>query len=154
MAVQLLENGFWAAIAAVGFAVLFNVPPRALPWTALAGAAGYSVRFLLVQLGFAIEWGTMAGAATVGFIGWFFARRQQMPRVVYTIAGIIPMVPGVFAFQTLLSLFQIAEQGSASSPDLLLQANVNAIKTGLILAALAAGISIPTLIFHKHDSII
>ena len=154
MTLLLLENSLWAAFAAMGFAILFNVPVRALPFTAFAGAIGYAVRSTLVQIGISIEWGTLVGATVVGFMGWLFARRQQMPRAVYTIAGIIPMVPGVFAYQTLIALFQIAEQGSDTPPDLLLLASVNGIKTGFILAALASGISIPRMLFHKYNSVI
>jgi uncharacterized membrane protein YjjB (DUF3815 family) len=40
-ALLVFENSVWAAIAALGFAILFNVPPRTLAGCAVGGAVAY-----------------------------------------------------------------------------------------------------------------
>jgi uncharacterized membrane protein YjjB (DUF3815 family) len=63
------------------------------------------------------------------------------------------MVPGVFAFEAMMGLLRIATQ---PSPDLgvLTEAMVSAVKTGLILAAIAGGITMPGLLFRRHKPVI
>ena len=64
----LLKDAFWSAIPAVGFAMLFNVPPRMLKYCAMGGALAHSLRTLLMHEGMPIEWATLAAATTVGFV--------------------------------------------------------------------------------------
>lgn len=56
--VGLLNDMFFAAIPAVGFALVFNVPPRALIYCALGGAIGHGSRYLMMKFGIPIEWAT------------------------------------------------------------------------------------------------
>jgi uncharacterized membrane protein YjjP (DUF1212 family) len=65
----LLEDAFWSAIAAVGFAILFNVPRRALPGCAVAAALGHALRTWVMQLGLPIEPATLLAATMIGFHG-------------------------------------------------------------------------------------
>lgn len=44
IALILLQDMVLSAIPAVGFAMVFNVPLRALPWCALLGAIGHTSR--------------------------------------------------------------------------------------------------------------
>ena len=45
----LLDDMFFAAIPAVGFALVFNVPPKALKYCALLGALGHVTRTILMH---------------------------------------------------------------------------------------------------------
>ena len=45
----LAKDAFWSAIPAVGFAMLFNVPPRMLKYCAMGGALAHSLRTLLIH---------------------------------------------------------------------------------------------------------
>ncbi|MDW1951098.1 threonine/serine exporter family protein, partial [Vibrio sp. 812(2023)] len=47
----LLNDMFFAAIPAVGFALVFNVPQRALIYCAVGGAIGPGSRYLMMQFG-------------------------------------------------------------------------------------------------------
>ena len=47
---------FFAMIPAVGFALVFNVPLKALKYCAVGGALGHGSRFLLMHWGMPIEW--------------------------------------------------------------------------------------------------
>ena len=150
----LLENAFWSAVAALGFALLFNVPVRTLPACALGGAAGHTLRAALVQAGVSVEAGTLAGATLVGFFGVFFARRWYAPTTVFTVSSAIPLVPGVFAFQAMLGVLRVASADPATGQPVLLDASTNAIRTALILAAIAIGITTPSLLFHRRRPVV
>ena len=150
----LLSDAFWSAVAAAGFAILFNGPRRTLPGCAIAGAVGYGLRTLLVEWGMMLELATLAGAIVVGFLAEFFARRWQTPAAVFTVPGVIPLVPGSFAFHALMGLIQITDLGAFGGTPVLVEAAVNAVRTGLILAAIAAGTAAPSLLFQRHRPVV
>ena len=45
----LAQDMLLSALPAVGFAMVFNVPQRALPWCALLGAIGHGSRMIMVS---------------------------------------------------------------------------------------------------------
>ena len=150
----LLEDAFWSAVAAAGFAILFNVPPRALPACAFMAASSHAFRTWIMQLGIPIEPATLLAATFVGFLGVFFSRRFHSPTAIFTVPAVIPMVPGTFAFRAMLGILEITSLGVFGSTPVLVEAGLNAIKTGLILAALAVGIIAPRLLFRRERPVV
>lgn len=147
---NILFDALWSGVAALGFAILFNVPRKLLPACVVAGALGHSARLLLMQFGLSIEWGTLLGATLVGVFAKFVADRTNAPSAPFAITGAIPMVPGVFAYRTMIGILSVA---TSTNPDLsgtlLVEAGTNAIKTTLLLATIAIGIAAPTLLFKR-----
>ncbi|MEZ8186172.1 threonine/serine exporter family protein [Shewanella sp. 5S214] len=149
----LLHDAFFSAIPAIGFAMVFNVPKRYLLYCALAGAIGHSSRTLLMQFSMPIEWATFAAAAIVGVVTIQFAKQHLAPPLMYAVAAIIPMVPGTYAFNTVIALIQLTAQ-SQVSPELTAQVILNGLKTVFILGALAVGLALPSLLYYRTRSII
>ena len=150
-----LADAFWSAVVATGYAVLFNVPVRLVPGCALAGALGHLLRTLLLQTDISIEVATLVGATAVGFLGSTLARRWKAPTVVFTVAGVIPMAPGTFAYRTMLGVIELAGLADAAAGEAALwMVSYNATKTILILGALAVGIAAPTLLFRRHKPVV
>jgi uncharacterized membrane protein YjjB (DUF3815 family) len=152
---HLLHDAIWSGIAALGFAILFNVPTRTLRGCLVCGAAGHIIRSVIMQFGLSIEFATLIGATVVGILGTAFARHWQTPAAVLTVSGVIPLVPGVFAFRTMLGLLTLA--GAADTTvglSALLEVSQNGIKTGLMLMAIAAGIAAPTLLFERRKPVV
>lgn len=151
------EDAIWAGVAALGFAMLFNVPPRGLWGAVLCGAMGHAVRYLLVVYGSlqlsSIEVATLWGATAVGFLGYLLARWLKMPSSIFSVSGVIPMIPGTFAFGTMIAILRLAV-GDGEASLLLVEASVNAIKTGLLVSALAVGIALPSLLFQRRRPIV
>lgn len=147
-----LQNTFWSGLAALGFAMLFNVPVRTLAACAFCGAAGYLVRTVGLEMGAQIEVAVLAGATVVGFLGMVFARIWKAPAPVFTVPGAIPMVPGSFAFKAMIGVVQLAHLGTGS--ELLTETVVFATKATLILGAIAIGIAVPKLLFWRHRPVI
>ena len=48
---DILSDGFFAAIAAIGFGAISDPPMRAFPVIALRAAIGHALRFCLMQAG-------------------------------------------------------------------------------------------------------
>jgi uncharacterized membrane protein YjjB (DUF3815 family) len=148
--IYLVENAFWAGLAAVGFAILFNVPVRTLPAVAFCGAFAHTLRTFLIQYGVSIEAGTLIGATLVGLMGEFLSQKLHTPASVFTIPGVIPMVPGTFAFKTMMGVIRLTYADPVDDDDLLTETVSNAIKTGIILSCLSLGIAVMHIIFKKH----
>lgn len=151
----LLEDAFWSAIAALGFAILFNVPRRCLPYAVLGGAVAHALRtFLIQEFHVSIEFGTLLGAMLIGFWAKWAAQKLETPSLIFAVAGAIPMVPGFFAYSTMLGILQAAAMPADTVAPVLIEAALNAIRTGLILAALAVGIVSPSLLFLRQKPIV
>ncbi|MGB1286152.1 MAG: threonine/serine exporter family protein, partial [Aggregatilineales bacterium] len=133
-----LEDALWSALAAMGFAILFNVPRRSLLYCMLIAAVGHASRAVMIEtFDLSIVASTFVGATVIGFLAKMAARQLQMPSMIFAISAAIPMVPGVFAFQTMLGILRIIELPSDEIVPVLGDIASNGITTGLILAALA-----------------
>lgn len=149
MILELLENVLFAAIPAVGFGMLFNVPARILGWCALGGALGRGLRYLLVEAGLPVPWATLLAAAAVSWLGVWAAQRLRAHPKVFTVASVIPMVPGVPMYTTLLALSQIQREGITN--ERLATALTSGLNASFIVAALAVGLAVPGLfVFRKR----
>ena len=148
----LLENVFFAAIPAVGFGMAFNVPARILGWCALGGALGRGLRFLLVEAGLPVPWATLIAAAAVSWLGVWAAQRLRAHPKVFTVASVIPMVPGVPMYTTLLALSQIQREGITN--ERLATALTSGLNASFIVAALAVGLAVPGLFVFRRRPVV
>ncbi|WP_267962410.1 threonine/serine exporter family protein [Shewanella chilikensis] len=149
----LLNDAFFSAIPAMGFAMLFNVPKRYLLYCALAGAIGHSSRTLMLQFGLPIEWATFAAAGIIGMVTIAFAKRHLAPPLLYAVAAIIPMIPGSYAYNTVIALVQLTAQSQLST-ELWEQVVTNGLKTVFILGALSVGLAMPSLLYFRTRPVI
>lgn len=104
----LAQDMILAAIPAVGFAMVFNVPVRALRWRALLGAIGHGSRMILMTSGLNIEWSTFMASMLVGTIGIQWSRWYLAHPKVFTVAAVIPMFPGISAYTAMISAVKSA----------------------------------------------
>ena len=149
-----LEQAVLAAIAAAGFGVVFNVSARVLIFCAAGGAIGRGLRFLLVEtdLGMHIAWATFVAAASVSLASVYVAKRLRAHPKAFTVAAVIPMIPGVQIFTALIALAQM--QQNAVTPELLAMAINSGLSACLIVAALAVGLAAPGLVFYRQRPLI
>ena len=149
---NLIQDMLLAAIPAVGFAMVFNVPHRALPWCALLGAIGHGTRFAMVSWGFNIEWSTFIASMLVGSIGIHWSRWYLAQPKVFTVAAVIPMFPGISAYTAMISAVKISHLGY--NEDLMILLLTNFLKASSIVGALSIGLSIPGLwIYRKRPRV-
>ncbi len=143
----LMQDMVLAAIPAVGFALVFNVPHRALPWCALLGAAGHGSRMAMMAAGFNIEWSSFIAAILVGMIGIQWSRWYLAHPKVFTVAAVIPMFPGISAYTAMISAVKMSHFGY--SEELLMQLVTNFLKASFIVGALSIGLSLPGLWLYR-----
>lgn len=139
------EDVVFSALAALGYALLFNVPARVAWACVVCGVASHSTRTLCLHLGIDIVAGTLIGALMAGFLAQGFARYFDAPAVAFAFPGVVAMVPGAYAFRAVLGSLQIAH--GPSSPSLVTETLALTITVVLMVGAIAVGVAIPALLF-------
>ncbi|HEX3983625.1 MAG TPA: threonine/serine exporter family protein [Acidisoma sp.] len=142
--VPIPEDAVFAALAALGFVLLFSVPLR-LAWAcALCGLASHTVRLAVMQgTGANIVVGTLVGALLAGGLAQVFARRLDAPAATFAFPGVVAMVPGIYGFRTVAGAMQIVGGGGAPSAGLVDATVALAVTVFMITGAIAIGIAVP-----------
>lgn len=143
----LLQDMVLSAIPALGFAMVFNVPHRALPWCALLGALGHGSRMAVMTAGLNIEWSTFLASLLVGCIGIQWSRWYLAHPKIFTVAAVIPMFPGISAYTAMISAVKISHFGYSEEMMIMLLSNF--LKASSIVGALSIGLSIPGLWLYR-----
>ena len=146
------ENALFAGVAALGFAVLFNMPGKLLGLCVLAAVVGHAARGVAMSMGVGIEVGTLLGALVIGMLAEIFSRRVHTPAMVFAVPAAIPFVPGAFAFKSMMGFATIAATGGEVDPSVVSEALANALRALLILGAIATGISLPGLLLFRRGA--
>jgi uncharacterized membrane protein YjjB (DUF3815 family) len=87
-----------------GFAILYNSLPRTVLVVGALALVGNELRLALHDAGMALAHATFVGALLVGLMATPGRRWLGGSRVALTVPGIIIMVPGTYAFQTIVLL--------------------------------------------------
>ncbi|CAI1600348.1 threonine/serine exporter [Serratia fonticola] len=143
----LLQDMLLAAVPALGFAMVFNVPVRALRYCALLGALGHGSRMLMMHFGMNIEWGSFLAAILIGIIGIYWSRWLLAHPKVFTVAAVIPMFPGISAYTAMISVVEISHLGYSEA--LMSMMISNFLKACFIVGALSIGLSVPGLWLYR-----
>ncbi|MDD6210945.1 MAG: threonine/serine exporter family protein [Bacteroidales bacterium] len=150
---SILADGLFAAIAAIGFAVISNPPKKAVLVAALLAAIGHALRFFLLKnTNLDIATATIIAAFSIGMLSIYFAKIIRCPAEVFSFPSLLPMIPGMFAYKTILALMKFLK----CKDELLLQGLIvdvfrNGLTTIFILFSLVIGVSIPLFVFHKQS---
>ncbi|OLN23005.1 hypothetical protein BTO30_06390 [Domibacillus antri] len=102
----ILSNMLLSFLAAASFGVMFNVPKKLLVKCGTVGMAGWMVFFFLSEHAVDPLPSTVAAAFTVAVIGHVYARVYKTPVIIFTVAGIIPLVPGGTAYRAMRAFVQ------------------------------------------------
>lgn len=141
-----------AFVIAVCWGILFGSPKRILYVAGLLGGMGHCIRFVLLQLDMGLITATLAGSVAIGFIGIIAAHRVDSPPVVFTMPACITMIPGMFAYKTMLAGIKLTDLDTVhSDSSILTTMSHNFVLTASLLFTLAIGISISALLFRKSS---
>ncbi|TCV99117.1 uncharacterized membrane protein YjjB (DUF3815 family) [Biostraticola tofi] len=143
----LLEDMLLAAVPALGFAMVFNVPARALRYCALLGAIGHGSRMLMMHYGLTIEWASLLASILIGIIGIHWSRWLLAHPKVFTVAAVIPMFPGISAYSAMISAVELSHFGY--SEPLIDTLVTHFLKAAFIVGALSIGLSLPGLWLYR-----
>jgi uncharacterized membrane protein YjjB (DUF3815 family) len=142
---QLGEAAVFSGIVAMGFGAMFNVSWKDLTICfGIAGLAGI-VKILGIEAGLLLAAASFLGALTAGILAILASRSRRCPPSIYSIPAVIPMVPGVPGFKTILGALEILQLGADSSPEIVARTMILGLTTVSVAIALAVGISLPGL---------
>lgn len=145
---QYLLNAIFASIPAVGFGMVFNVPKNTLIYCAFGGAIAYTSRTFLMDCDVPLELATFLASTVVGIVALRWSRKYIIPRPVYTIASIIPLLPGTYAFTAIINLISMNAHGV--SPELITMFIDNSLKTIIVLGGIGFGLALPSLYYIRY----
>ena len=97
----IIEQLLTSFISTTAFGILFNVPRKSLIKCGLVGMYGWMVYILLVNYHYDPVIATLAASFFIAVISQVFSRRYKSPVIIFSIAGIIPLVPGGMAYDAM-----------------------------------------------------
>ncbi len=124
--------------------ITLRTPRSAWFTVGLAGMSGWAVRDLIARQNIPELVAAVSGAIAVGLTAEIFARIQKQPVTVYIVSGIIPLVPGITAYN---SMVQFLEKNFELGFFL-------AFKAFLIASYLAAGLAMVPLFVRAFKNLL
>ncbi len=147
-----LSDALFAAVAAIGFAVISNPPRKAILISAILAAIGHSLRFyLLGHTSLDIATASMIAAFIIGLFSMLCAKWIHCPAEVFSFPSLLPMIPGMYAYKTILALMQFMQNPAADRQQLIVDIFHNGLTTLFVMFALVIGVSLPIFMFHKQS---
>ena len=148
----ILSDGFFAAVAAVGFGAVSDPPMRAFPAIALLAAVGHALRFCLMDTGVDIASASLCASVAIGSGSLLLGGRIHCPMTVLFIPALLPMIPGMYAYKTVFALIMFLQ--SLNDPgqglEYMQQFFLNATVSFSVIILLAAGATLPIFIFNRR----
>jgi uncharacterized membrane protein YjjB (DUF3815 family) len=147
---EILFNAFWCGSGALGFAVLFNAPTRALLAIYLCGFIAGLIKFSIILPGFGagVIVSSLAAASMVGFASIPISHWRHVPPIVISIPSVIPLLPGSYAYRTMLGLIKSTSQ---TDVEVLTATVHNGIMVLFIILVLSLGVTLPMLLFRTES---
>lgn len=130
-------------LTALGFSVLYNIPRKTIIPAGITGGLGWTVYFFIVNYFGILDFiATIIASFIIAFASQIFARRLKTPVIVFTLPGLIPLVPGGAAYNMMRAFVE-------GNTELGFQF---ATTTFLTAGALALGLSINGAFFQLFSS--
>ena len=145
MLFEILSDGFFAAIAAIGFGAVSDPPMRAFPVIALLAAVGHALRFVLMQSGMDIATASLCASVVIGVGSLLLGGRIRCPMTVL-------FIPGMYAYKTVFAMIMFMQHlgDSVTSAQYLQEILRNGFVTFCVIFMLAAGAAAPIFLFNKR----
>lgn len=96
---QILIHMVFSFLSSISFAVICNVPRRSIPIGGLVGMCGWMGYWILSTEGYGVFLSSIVCSLLLAFAGQISARIFKMPLTVFYVPGLVPIVPGITAFQ-------------------------------------------------------
>lgn len=144
-------SGLWlslyAAPAALGFALFFNVRRRTLVPIALLAVAAHLLRNVLMRAGVDLVAASFVASFLTGSAAYILGPRTGEASPVFAFAPVIPLVPGALMFEGLQAAAEVARSSTTTLDDAisLTRAGQRLLTAMGVVLALAFGAAAPSL---------
>lgn len=148
----IVAKAFWCGCAAVGFGILFNAPVRALLFVGIAGFVTGLLKFTALHpmFGVGIVGSSFIAALVSASAAVFMATRQKLPPSIVAIPAVIPLIPGIFAYKTMLGAIKLTTIISDDYATILSTTIHTGLKTLFIVLGISLGVAIPIQLFRER----
>jgi uncharacterized membrane protein YjjP (DUF1212 family) len=151
------HHAYWeyavaAAISAMGFSMIFNIPRRLLWVVAIGGIIAVCTRNFVnlgpsngnigLDMGLAI--GSLAGSALVSLLAVRVVHWTHVPNHVLSIPSVIPMIPGVLMYRALIGVIEM--DGAVDEVTYAMKFGTN---SALTLLCITLGVAIPNIFARR-----
>lgn len=145
MILDLLQDAFFAALAAIGFSAISNPPRKALLYCALIAAVGHSLRYFMIHT---LDWNiipsTTIASAAIGVLAVIFSSRPRIPAETYLYPSLLPMIPGIYAYKAFGALVMcLYRQGETDFQHYFYLFADNGLMCFFILLGMVVGATLP-----------
>lgn len=103
---SLLENFFFSSLATIGFSIFFNSPKKSLFPAGIIGGIGWTVSIILFRFSGNAILANFFAAALISLLSEILARKMKYPAIIFVIPGMLPLIPGLGLYNTMLSLVE------------------------------------------------
>lgn len=136
-----------AAISAIGFSMIFNIPKSLLWVVGIGGIIAVCIRnFVNFELGYGPIIGSFMGSLVVSIIAVKATSWFDVPNHVLTIPSVIPMIPGVLMYRSLLGF--IGLHGIIGEITVAMSYGID---SALIILCISLGVAIPNIIARSYN---
>lgn len=104
--IMYIEQLVTSFIASAAFGMIFNAPRNKLLQCGFAGMVGWLLYIWLKEMDVNPVTATVVAAFWVTIISHYFAKKYKTPIIVFSVSGIIPLVPGGLAYDALRHVVQ------------------------------------------------
>jgi uncharacterized membrane protein YjjB (DUF3815 family) len=104
--IDILLKSTFAAAAATGFGVLFNIRGLKLILAGIGGGIGWLIYMLSLEFWHSTIFAFFLATFVAAAYSEIYARKVSAPVSTFIICGIIPLVPGGGMYYTILSIIQ------------------------------------------------
>ena len=154
MDIPIWEHFLFAAMATCGFSIFFNAPKKLLLPSSVVGGVGWII-YLVMSVHFdnPLVYAFTA-AIFIAVSSEIFARLLKQPAIVIIIPGILPLVPGISLYNTVLYTIQKKYELAASTGTRAIIVSIGISLGILVVASLSRMFNIYKLkkAFSSNDS--
>ena len=148
---NILHQALFGGLAAAGFGVLFNTPPRILGLCFASGAFALAIRTVCQSYDLGLPVSSFIAALALATVDRTWKQAQSPLGSVLAVVGCIAMIPGSLAAKALMGLFALIQAKPESSVIPLVATVENMIIVTFTLVAIGIGLLIPTLVYPRQQ---
>lgn len=102
----LITNFIFSALATAGFSIFFNSPKRSLIPVGVIGGIGWTIYMILFGISENAILANFFAASFISLVSEILARKMKFPAIIFAIPGILPLIPGLGLYKTMLFLVE------------------------------------------------
>lgn len=149
---HLFHQAFFGGIAAGGFGILFNCPPRMIWQCFASGAMALAVRTACQAANMNLAEASFAAALLVATVERVLQEFESSRGSILSLVGCIPMVPGSIATKGLMDLYAMLRAHPSEEILVVADGMRNLFEVTFTLAAIGTALAIPRLLYPRHSA--